>query len=108
MNRPTLIRIDKTTPIKDATLYDLRVNQLFSTAVISVLRYPCNKAEILARQGIFHALENDMFFSLMRQCKNAILEYEKACELWKKSDLPVEKVFLQVFLPFLSLRPINL
>ena len=81
MTIPKLINLDERNEIDKDVFVDLEINQLFSDYDLLFLKYPCKSEEIINRQGIFRALENEQFYSSFIDCLKTIEEYEKVKEI---------------------------
>ena len=95
-NPPRLLRYDTEYVIPANVVTDMQMNQLLPTVVTGVLRHPCGKNNIAARQELFANMQKGDLAVRMSTLLSELRGYDRLLSEYRKTKNQFEKMYLQI------------
>ncbi len=96
MNIPRLLRYDEEYIMQAEAVTDMQADKLLSAAVTGVLRHPCGKGNIKARQELFANMQKGDLAQRMSTLLSELKGYDRLLTEYRKTKNQFEKIYLQI------------
>ncbi len=96
MNIPRLLRYDEDYIMPPEAVTDMQADKLLSAAVTGVLRHPCGKSNIKARQELFANMQKGELAQRMSALLSELKGYDRLLTEYRKTKHRFEKIYLHI------------
>ncbi len=96
MNIPRLLRYDEEYIMPAEAVTDMQADKLLSASVTGVLRHPCGKSNLKARQELFANMQKGELAERMSALLSELKGYDRILTEYRKAKNQFERIYLQI------------